>query len=44
MRNNSTQQTKNELSLLTELEVYIYNTLEWGGFTVISLDQCVLPG
>lgn len=44
MRNNSTQQTKNELSLLTESEAYLYNTLEPGGSTVISMEQCVLPG
>lgn len=44
MHNNSTQQTKNELSLLTESEAYLYNTLEPGGSTVISMEQCILPG
>jgi len=44
MHNNSTQQTKNEFSLLTESEACLYNTLEAGGSTVISMEQRVLPG
>ena len=44
MHNNSTQPTKNEFSLLTESEACLYNTLEAGGSTVISMEQHVLPG
>lgn len=44
MHNNSTQPTKNEFSLLTESEACLYNTLEAGGSTVISMEQRVLPG
>ena len=34
----------NMISTSPELEDYIDTTLERGGSTVITLDQCVLPG